>query len=716
MNDDTTTRFIASLVKSLQSLCHGYVEFEKNIEIIGHIYLNIDSQQKYDYVVNEQVCKNEDESQAMFVSNSFHAQPARTTVRTSRQCNALDLKIQSAKDTIGIDLSTFQTDVGQGRSASRESSQSLSAGSETGSVSGNVPNREPGTSPSLHCQNPERSVSRRKRHLHDLSSKPSPDVSPPSRSRDGERRDHHDSPSLRSQYTLGASASKLARRISNELEKQGLATPAQTDNDVEIHTRLSGSNETPSRFGRNGQGASQRQFSDDSSKHIDSIKDPPEKSEGQLLADSIDLSRVKEEVIEDESLFDQLDWNRAARDADQETYDPQAEGHEASEDQIVAENLAAAASSSLYPVMIHQNTAGLPMPGYGSPVFPQNFNEPTHTMSASSSPIASTSGQLSPGAVFGARRTQPGNSGRDALEMASQHELNPNLLRCNLCSYATSFVGALKRHLRTWHINKSPPIPPRPGYPWPSTCGMDNVGRFQSMVLPVTHLQGSGEPDVMITSDNTAGNPGMLEAISIFESKENEGDSSSIRGQHPDSLIRDFKCLLPDTEERDPCIEAVCSEDVQNTVMVMSTDDSENSPKVLLLCRFCNKSFRSRLGLKLHIDSKHLGKFQYKCKICGKGFTNLWNYRNHLSTHSLTPSEKCENCGAVFQFKISLQEHQQTCLPRTSAPTELVEVKEEASARMYSCHMCGRLFKWRSSLKYHRDKGCIVKRFSQGMQ
>ncbi|XP_046580264.1 uncharacterized protein LOC124287837 isoform X7 [Haliotis rubra] len=410
MNDDTTTRFIASLVKSLQSLCHGYVEFEKNIEIIGHIYLNIDSQQKYDYVVNEQVCKNDDESQAMFVSNSFHAQPPRTTVKTARQCNALDLKIQSAKDNIGIDLSTFQTDVGQGRSASRESSQSLSAGSETGSVSGNVPNREPGASPSLHCQNPERSVSRRKRHLHDLSSKPSPDVSPSSRIRDGERRDHHDNTSLRSQYTLGASASKLARRISNELEKQGLATPAQIDIDGEIHARLSASNET--RFGRNGQGASQRQFSDDSSKHIDSTKDPPEKSEGQSFADSIDLSRVKEEVIEDESLFDQLDWNRTTRDTDQETYDPQAEGHEASEDQIVAENLAAAASSSLYPVMIHQNTAGLPMPGYGSPVFPQNFSEPTHTMSASSSPIASTSGQLSPGAVFGGRRTQPGNSGR----------------------------------------------------------------------------------------------------------------------------------------------------------------------------------------------------------------------------------------------------------------------------------------------------------------
>ncbi|XP_067657114.1 uncharacterized protein [Haliotis asinina] len=449
MNDDTTTRFIASLVKSLQSLCHGYVEFEKNIEIIGHIYLNIDSQQKYDYVVNEQVCKNDDESQAMFVSNSFHAQPPRTAVKTARQCNALDLKIQSAKDNVGIDLSTFQTDVGQGRSASRESSQSLSAGSETGSVSGNVPNREPGASPSIHCQNPERSVSRRKRHLHDLSSKPSPDVSPPSRIRDGERRDHHDNTTLRSQYTLGASASKLARRISNELEKQGLATPAQTDIDGEIHTRLSASNET--RFGRNGQSASQRQFSDDSSKNINSTKDPPEKSEGQSFADSIDLSRVKEEVIEEESLFDQLDWNRTTRDTDQETYDPQAEGHEASEDQIVAENLAAAASSSLYPVMIHQNTAGLPMPGYGSPVFPQNFNEPTHTMSASSSPIASTSGQLSPGAVFGGRRTQPGNSGRGYTaqftprpgkvpqDMASKFNSNKSASRIETAPSDTSF-------------------------------------------------------------------------------------------------------------------------------------------------------------------------------------------------------------------------------------------------------------------------------------
>ncbi|XP_046580258.1 zinc finger and BTB domain-containing protein 20-like isoform X3 [Haliotis rubra] len=600
MNDDTTTRFIASLVKSLQSLCHGYVEFEKNIEIIGHIYLNIDSQQKYDYVVNEQVCKNDDESQAMFVSNSFHAQPPRTTVKTARQCNALDLKIQSAKDNIGIDLSTFQTDVGQGRSASRESSQSLSAGSETGSVSGNVPNREPGASPSLHCQNPERSVSRRKRHLHDLSSKPSPDVSPSSRIRDGERRDHHDNTSLRSQYTLGASASKLARRISNELEKQGLATPAQIDIDGEIHARLSASNET--RFGRNGQGASQRQFSDDSSKHIDSTKDPPEKSEGQSFADSIDLSRVKEEVIEDESLFDQLDWNRTTRDTDQETYDPQAEGHEASEDQIVAENLAAAASSSLYPVMIHQNTAGLPMPGYGSPVFPQNFSEPTHTMSASSSPIASTSGQLSPGAVFGGRRTQPGNSGRDFLESSIEMggmETKVSMEMRNLC---TETMETTFPNIESCVPNLEPAVAET------SMWNMD-MASDSGTILP---------SDFNSTSFNT-----------VSKSKSFNPQYECPRCHRRYSTPQTVKRHMKSHDHEYVCRKCTL---YYKTAEELEAHQVMKHPKKSLRCpyRNCNETFWAAIQLNRHVAG-HGSEAVIDCNRCWLTFTSLEDYSQHTS-------------------------------------------------------------------------------------
>ncbi len=237
------------------------------------------------------------------------------TVRTRLEGDGpLDLKTHVAKDVTGVDLSTFQTDTGQGRSASRESSQSFSAGSETGSLSGCV--RE--SSVKSNRLNPDNYASRRKRHINENSVKVSPNVSPPpSRHREGERREPHDSPcTIRSQYTLGASASKLARRISNELEKQG-ANPAMSDQ-CEIQSRQSIPNHSPSPLSwQDNNVTHHRQFAGDFAKRIGSVKDPPNGSSRQTF-DSIDLSRVKEEVIEDDQLFEQLDWTRGCREASQD--------------------------------------------------------------------------------------------------------------------------------------------------------------------------------------------------------------------------------------------------------------------------------------------------------------------------------------------------------------------------------------------------------------
>ena len=74
MVDPNAGKFIASLVKSLQMVCHGYMDFNDNIEIIGHINLRIDNRQKFDYIVNEQVCKQGGES-TFFQSNSYHSLP-----------------------------------------------------------------------------------------------------------------------------------------------------------------------------------------------------------------------------------------------------------------------------------------------------------------------------------------------------------------------------------------------------------------------------------------------------------------------------------------------------------------------------------------------------------------------------------------------------------------------------------------------------------------
>ncbi|XP_076469416.1 uncharacterized protein LOC143299761 isoform X17 [Babylonia areolata] len=74
MDSDSSTKFIGSLTKFLQSLCNGYVEFQRGVELVGHIYLSIDTGEKVDYILHERVSKN-DENSVTFVSNSFHALP-----------------------------------------------------------------------------------------------------------------------------------------------------------------------------------------------------------------------------------------------------------------------------------------------------------------------------------------------------------------------------------------------------------------------------------------------------------------------------------------------------------------------------------------------------------------------------------------------------------------------------------------------------------------
>ncbi|KAL8579090.1 hypothetical protein ACOMHN_036029 [Nucella lapillus] len=76
MDEESSTKFIGSLTKFLQSLCNGYVEFEDGVELIGHIYLSVDAGRtgkKLNYFLNEKVCKND--NSVTFISNSFHAQP-----------------------------------------------------------------------------------------------------------------------------------------------------------------------------------------------------------------------------------------------------------------------------------------------------------------------------------------------------------------------------------------------------------------------------------------------------------------------------------------------------------------------------------------------------------------------------------------------------------------------------------------------------------------
>ena len=73
MDYKTSTKFISSLAKIMQSLCNGYVEFIDNVQVTGHLYLSIDASKTIEYYVDETVTKSKD-SDVVFKSNSFHAQ------------------------------------------------------------------------------------------------------------------------------------------------------------------------------------------------------------------------------------------------------------------------------------------------------------------------------------------------------------------------------------------------------------------------------------------------------------------------------------------------------------------------------------------------------------------------------------------------------------------------------------------------------------------
>lgn len=147
MDYDSSTKFISSLAKFLQSLCNGYVEFDNGVQVIGHLYLSVDTGKTIDYILNEKVCKT-DENSVTFISNSFHAQPAERPKPHKKSHDKAESKSEEVNESI----------LGQAEPKSTNY--------------GTLPHRGAQNSP--HSQNLKRSFSP---SLKNLKSEPSPSKS-----------------------------------------------------------------------------------------------------------------------------------------------------------------------------------------------------------------------------------------------------------------------------------------------------------------------------------------------------------------------------------------------------------------------------------------------------------------------------------------------------------------------------------------------------------
>ena len=161
---------------------------------------------------------------------------------------------------------------------------------------------------------------------------------------------------------------------------------------------------------------------------------------------------------------------------------------------------------------------------------------------------------------------------------------------------------------------------------------------------------------------------------------------------------------------------------------VKSQHQSQNVPETEpgvnmkhFICEFCGKQYNKKYSLSVHRKLKHLKTFRFICSRCDQGFMQLWAYRGHLAKHHKALKSKCDSCGKTFTYKINMLTHQKRCKFSASEPptpdqhicsvcrASFMTVKNlrdhqkgQHEDRRFKCDGCGRTFKWRSSLAYHK--------------
>lgn len=104
-----------------------------------------------------------------------------------------------------------------------------------------------------------------------------------------------------------------------------------------------------------------------------------------------------------------------------------------------------------------------------------------------------------------------------------------------------------------------------------------------------------------------------------------------------------------------------------------------------MVCKFCNKKFRSRKSYWAHVRM-HSGEKSYTCHICGKQFVQGGSLYYHLKhVHDGVKNHTCDICGRSFAMKTAMEDHRRI----------------HTGERPYVCHTCGKTFKTKASLYIH---------------
>lgn len=111
-------------------------------------------------------------------------------------------------------------------------------------------------------------------------------------------------------------------------------------------------------------------------------------------------------------------------------------------------------------------------------------------------------------------------------------------------------------------------------------------------------------------------------------------------------------------------------------------------------CLICNKEFKKKCNLKLHMVT-HSGHKPHKCNQCSKSFFVYGQLARHMRLHTGEKQYSCTQCDKSFFKHYNLTRH----------------MMSHTGEKNHECLVCGKLFGWKSDLFRHMKRHTAMKEF-----
>lgn len=154
-----------------------------------------------------------------------------------------------------------------------------------------------------------------------------------------------------------------------------------------------------------------------------------------------------------------------------------------------------------------------------------------------------------------------------------------------------------------------------------------------------------------------------------------------------------------------------------SSFIVQATSTPKKKMKASLVCDTCGKLFGSKKGLTAHHRQRHAEDphWPHKCQICQKSYRLKSDLYSHVDAHKEESNHVCDHCGKSYRYVRSLRRHLLVCKSeaewRCEQCTATFSSKSGLQDHQIAKHGtkrlvcgCGKRFRWRSSLRRHRDK------------